>query len=273
MGRRLRRMTAKVCCFLYARTCRSSKRRACLSRCQSSVSRAACDEHNRSLARLLCLRCAPIAPACLVPAPLPPPSPPHSLTTATPQLHHTAATQPPHSRRHINGLHNVTRPTHTTRLLLDALPRLLVLTLPLGCTLGRTLCAPYGYTMGGREGRGEGSVNRRGRGQGALTRLYTLQWGMTIQQHRPPRHPRPHPPLPTRLHRPPQHRPPPPRHPRPPQHSPTYLPRPEDVAGRADGQLSRLQQRHPPNSWSCRMAPSFHVSPVCTWIFDPRQPL
>ena len=182
MGRRLRGINAKVCCFLYARTCRSSKRRACLSRCQSSVSRAACDEHNRSLARLLCLRCAPIAPACLVPAPLPPPSPPHSLTTATPQLHHTAATQPPHRRRHINGLHNVTRPTHTTRLLLDALPRLLVLTLPLGCTLGGTLCAPYGYTMGGREGRGEGSVNRRGRGQGALTRLYTLQWGMTRER-------------------------------------------------------------------------------------------
>jgi hypothetical protein len=86
------------------------------------------------------------------PRPPPPPSPPHSLTT------------------------------HTTRLLLDALPRLLVLTLPLGCTLGRTLCAPYGYTMGGREGRGEGSVNRRGRGQGALTRLYTLQWGMTRER-------------------------------------------------------------------------------------------
>ena len=87
-----------------------------------------------------------------------------------------------------------------------------------------------------------------------------------LQQHRPPRQPRPHPPLPTRLHRPPQHRPPPPRHPRPPQHSPTYLPRPEDVAGRAGGQLSRLQQRHPPNSWSCRMAPPFHASPVSTWI-------
>jgi hypothetical protein len=123
-----------------------------------------------------------IAPACLVPPPLPPPSPPHSLTTATPQLHHSYTTQPPHRRRHINGLHNVTRPTHTTRLLLDALPRLLVLTLPLGCTLGGTLCAPYGYTMGGREGRGEGSVNRRGRGQGALTRLYTLQWGMTRER-------------------------------------------------------------------------------------------
>ena len=85
----------------------------------------------------------------------------------------------------------------------------------------------------------------------------------------PPRHPRPYRHL--RHPRHPRH----PRPPRPPQHSPTRMPRPElyldSASGR--GQLSRLQ-RHPSNSWSCRMAPNFHASPVCSFrrVPDPRLP-
>ena len=85
----------------------------------------------------------------------------------------------------------------------------------------------------------------------------------------PPRHPRPYRHL--RHPRHPRH----PRPPRPPQHSTTRMPRPElyldSASGR--GQLSRLQ-RHPSNSWSCRMAPNFHASPVCSFrrVPDPRLP-
>ena len=82
------------CDASYARTFRSSTRRpwaTCLLRCQSSVSRAACDEHNRTLGSCACD--AHLAPACHQAAP--PPAPSHHSrhrrchTRLTPHAPHT----------------------------------------------------------------------------------------------------------------------------------------------------------------------------------------